>query len=48
MGRMVHEEKTLGAKTTLSLTNFYRGIYYYQLLDRSKKLIETGRFQVVK
>ncbi len=36
-------------KITLSLTNeFYRGIYVYQLRDNTGKILETGKFQVVK
>ena len=37
--------------STLSLTldnNYYRGIYVFQLRDKSGQIIESGKFQVVK
>ncbi|HYK45227.1 MAG TPA: T9SS type A sorting domain-containing protein [Parafilimonas sp.] len=48
-GKKVSEINITSAKTTLTFTNeFYRGIYVYQLRDKSGKIIETGKFQVVK
>jgi Secretion system C-terminal sorting domain len=48
MGKKVFEQAKLTQKTTINLTNFYRGLYFYQLVDRTGRIIETGRFQVVK
>ena len=36
------------AKTRVDLTAFSRGIYIYQLKDRSGKTIESGKFQIEK
>lgn len=36
-------------KVSVILNNdFYRGIYIYQLRDKTGKIIETGKFQVIK
>lgn len=36
-------------KMIVALDNeYYRGIYIYQLRDKNGKIIETGKFQVVK
>jgi hypothetical protein len=48
IGKKVAEVKTLSVRTTLNLDGFFRGMYYYQLLDRNNRLLETGKFQVVK
>lgn len=36
------------AKTRIDLTSFSRGIYIYQLKDRTGKTIESGKFQIEK
>jgi len=47
-GKIVYELKNPPIKINLSLTDFSRGFYYYQLHDKNGKLIETARFLVVK
>jgi hypothetical protein len=48
-GKKMYETNISNVKITLSLTNdFYRGIYVYQLRDKSGRIIETGKFQVTK
>src|SRR5215471_14730844 len=48
-GKKMYEISITSAKATLTFTNdFYRGIYVYQLHDKSGKIIETGKFQIVK
>jgi len=42
------EQSNITDKTTIDLSNFTRGVYVYQLFDRSGKLVETGKFQVSK
>jgi hypothetical protein len=46
--KMVYELKSPSQKITLSLNDFSRGFYYYQLRDASGRVIETARFLVVK
>jgi hypothetical protein len=48
LGRKMIEQTNIADKTTIDLGNFTRGVYVYQLFDRTGKLIETGKFQVSK
>jgi len=46
-GKKMFELNVTSVKTTLTFTNeFYRGIYIYQLQDKTGKILETGKFQV--
>ncbi len=48
-GKKLFESQVNTVRTTLTFNeNFFRGIYVYQLKDKSGKIIETGKFQVVK
>ena len=48
LGRKMYEATNISQRVTLNLTDYNRGVYVYQLRDRSGKLIETGKFQVSK
>lgn len=48
IGKKVVDLKTASPKFNIPLTDFYRGIYIYQLRDKSGKIIDSGKFQVVK
>ena len=48
VGKKVYELSNLNQKTSLSLTDFYRGVYIFQLRDKSGRIVESGKFQVVK
>lgn len=48
MGRKVSESSVNSPKITFLLDGFYRGIYIYQLRDRNGKIVDSGKFQVVK
>ena len=48
IGKKVFDTKTVTPKINIPLTDFYRGVYIYQLRDRSGKIIESGKFQVIK
>ncbi len=48
MGKKVIEISKILPRINLSLEDFYRGIYVYQLRDKEGKIIESGKFQVVK
>ncbi len=48
VGKKVYELSNLNQKTSLSLTEFYRGVYIFQLRDKSGRIVESGKFQVVK
>ena len=48
IGKKVFNVRTVTPKINIPLTDFYRGVYIYQLRDRSGKIIESGKFQVIK
>jgi hypothetical protein len=48
LGRKMIEQTNIPDKLTIDLGNFTRGVYVYQLIDRTGKLVETGKFQVSK
>jgi len=48
IGKKVFELKSVTPRINISLTDFYRGVYIYQLRDKSGKIIDSGKFQVVK
>ena len=47
-GKRIVEIPASDTKLTVTLNEFYRGIYVFQLRDKTGKIIETGKFQVVK
>ena len=48
LGKKQYEATNLGQKTTINISDYNRGVYIYQLFDRSGKLVESGKFQVSK
>lgn len=48
MGKKVFEYKNIPNHTPINLERCYRGIYIYQLIDEIGRVIESGKFQVVK
>lgn len=48
LGKKVLEINNTSSRNFVSLENFYRGIYIFQLRDRNGKTIASGKFQVVK
>lgn len=48
IGKKVYELQSVNQKNTISLDQFSRGVYIYQLRDQSGKIIEAGKFQVIK
>lgn len=48
MGKKIVEITKIQPHVNLPLDDFYRGIYVYQLRDKEGKIIESGKFQVVK
>ena len=47
-GKRIVEMPASETKLTVTLNEFYRGIYVFQLRDNTGRIIETGKFQVVK
>ena len=48
LGRKVAEFSAADPKTPLQLTDYFRGIYIFQLKDNNGKILESGKFQVNK
>ncbi|WP_018617200.1 T9SS type A sorting domain-containing protein [Segetibacter koreensis] len=48
VGKKVFESNASFQKTSVLLTDFYRGIYIFQLRDKTGRIIESGKFQVNK
>lgn len=48
LGRKMLEQTNIPDKISVDLSNFTRGVYVYQLIDKTGKLVETGKFQVSK
>ena len=47
-GKKMTELNANNNKVTVQLDNYFRGIYVYQLRDKTGRVIESGKFQVVK
>jgi hypothetical protein len=48
LGKKVFEFSTTDQKTIVNLSDFFRGIYIFQLKDPTGKIIQSGKFQVNK
>jgi hypothetical protein len=48
MGKKVLEVSNPSQLTNLSLNGFYRGVYIFRLIDKNGKILDSGKFQVVK
>lgn len=48
LGKKVFEKSVLSQKNDIQLNEFYRGVYIFQLRDKSGRIVESGKFQVAK
>ncbi len=48
IGKKVFEMNGISQKTSIPLTDFYRGVYIFQLRDKTGRIVESGKFQVNK
>ena len=48
IGKKVYEVVNTPQRIIIPLAEFYRGFYYYKLLDKNGEFLESGRFIVVK
>lgn len=48
LGKTVNKISGFHDRKTLNLKDYYSGIYIYQLRDKAGRLIESGKFNVVK
>ncbi len=45
IGKKVYELQAVAPKTVVDLSNFYRGVYIFQVRDKSGKISHSGTFQ---
>jgi len=48
LGKKVYEFTLADQKNIVNLSDFFRGIYIFQLRDATGKIVESGKFQVNK
>lgn len=48
LGKKVFEIINVASNNQVNLNDFNRGVYIFQLRDKSGKIIESGKFQVSK
>ena len=48
LGKKVYEATNLNPRTIINLSDFFRGVYIFQLKDKGGKLLDSGKFQVSK
>ncbi|MFN2457415.1 MAG: T9SS type A sorting domain-containing protein [Chitinophagaceae bacterium] len=48
LGKKMYESANVTSRTTLNLSDYNRGVYVYQLRDKTGKMVESGKFQVSK
>lgn len=48
IGKKMSEQSVSTPKITITLENYSRGLYVFQLKDKTGQIIESGKFQVVK
>lgn len=48
LGRKMYDASNMPQRTAINLTDFSRGVYIYQLKDKTGRMVESGKFQVAK
>ncbi|MGH2645945.1 MAG: T9SS type A sorting domain-containing protein, partial [Ginsengibacter sp.] len=48
IGKKMTELKPTEQKISVPLTDYYRGVYIFQLRDGQGNVVESGKFQVIK
>ena len=48
VGKKMTEVPVSINKITVTLTNYYRGVYVFQLRDKGGNIVESGKFSVIK
>jgi hypothetical protein len=46
LGKKMYESQNVTERTTLTLSDYNRGIYVYHVMDAAGKILFTGKFQV--
>jgi hypothetical protein len=48
IGKKILEINNITPRTVINLSDYFRGMYIFQLSDRNGQILESGKFQVVK
>jgi hypothetical protein len=48
IGKKIFESQNLEPKNLVNVSDYFRGIYIFQLRDANGKVIESGKFQVIR
>ena len=48
IGKKMNEFKITTDKITINLDDYFRGIYVFQIQDKTGNIVESGKFQVIK
>lgn len=48
LGKKIDELKNVSGLKELNLSNYFSGIYIYQLRDQNGNLVESGKFNVIR
>ena len=48
IGKKVYDLPSLTPKMLIDLTQFYRGVYIFQVRDKGGRIMESGKFQVAR
>jgi hypothetical protein len=48
IGKKVSEITISNNKASVNLDNYFRGVYIFQLRDKTGRILESGKFQVAK
>lgn len=48
LGRKMYDAGNVSERTSVNLSDYPRGLYIYQLRDKSGRMVDSGKFQVAK
>ncbi|MFT3936496.1 MAG: T9SS type A sorting domain-containing protein [Chitinophagaceae bacterium] len=46
IGKKMLDIPAVSQKTVINVSDFYRGVYIFQLRDKSGRMVDSGKFQV--
>jgi hypothetical protein len=48
IGKKIVEINNFSQKNSIPLNDFFRGVYIFQLRDKTGRIVESGKFQIAK
>lgn len=46
VGKKVYDNQNVTPRTVVNVADYYRGVYIFQLKDKTGKIVDSGKFQV--